>query len=152
METIIVEMVTSMAGSFGFCLLFHVRRQLLLPASLGGFFCWIIYLAAIHTIEGSFFPCLFASAFGSFYAEILARLLKAPATIFFLPAVVPLIPGGSLYYTMSYAVQNHWEQSQAYGSVTMRSALGIAVGASLIWAFTDMTRKLLLYRANSGNI
>ncbi|MBQ1965266.1 MAG: threonine/serine exporter family protein, partial [Clostridia bacterium] len=39
----------------------------------------------------------------SVYAGIMARVLKTPATTFITTSLIPLIPGGSLYYTMAYA-------------------------------------------------
>ena len=40
-----------------------------------------------------------ASVVLTIYAEILARVVKCPATLFLVTAAVPLIPGGSLYNT-----------------------------------------------------
>ena len=31
-----IQLLTSFTGSLGFCLVFHLRRRYLLPASLGG--------------------------------------------------------------------------------------------------------------------
>lgn len=143
MREILLQLFTAWLGSFGFCLLFHMRRERMLPASLGGLFSWGIYLFFADCCEGIFIPTLLASAFCALYAECFARLLKAPATIFFIPAAVPLIPGSTLYYTMSYAVQGEWLLSQSYGFMTVQYALGIAAGISLVWAFCDMERKLI---------
>lgn len=142
MGEIILQLFMAWAGSIGFCLLFHLRKKLILPASLGGLFSWAIYLLGAHYCKGIFIPTLLASAFSALYAEIHARWMKAPATIFFTPAVVPLIPGSTLYYTMSYAVQGKWEVSGSYGLTTVQYALGIAAGISLVWALCDMERKL----------
>lgn len=139
----ILELFTAWLGSVGFCFLFHIRRERMIPASMGGLFSWGIYLLFISRCEGVFIPTLFASAFSALYAECLARLLKAPATIFFIPAVVPLIPGSTLYYTMSWAVQEEWEMAGHYGLLTVQYALGIAAGISLVWALCDMERKLV---------
>ena len=37
------------------------------------------------------------------YSEIWARVLKTPATTILMPTVIPLIPGGSLYYAIALA-------------------------------------------------
>lgn len=126
----------------GFAFLFHIRTALIIPACLGGFFEWAIYLLASKYINGIFFPFLIASAFSAFYAEALARCYKTPAIVFFIPAVVPMIPGGSLYYTMSYAVAGRWIISADYRFRTLKSMLGIAAGISLVWSLNYMIRKL----------
>ena len=142
MNQIILELGTAFVGSLGFAILFQTRRKLWIPASLGGLLSWGIYLLGIRSASGVFFPCLVASAFAALYAEVLARILKAPATIFFITSVVPLIPGSTLYYTMSYAVQGAWDISRSYGFLTVQYALSIAGGISLVWAFSMMAQKI----------
>lgn len=143
MEDVLLQLGTAFIGSLGFALLFNVRRQFWFVGSLGGLLGWAIYLLGTTQTEGVFMPCLAASAFAALYAEVLARILKAPATIFFIPSIVPLIPGSTLYYTMSYAVQNSWEVSGSYGFLTIQYALSIASGISLVWAFSMMVTKIL---------
>lgn len=144
METMIVQMVTAFLGALGFGLMFHLRLRHLISAAVGGFLTWGIYLAAAYLLEGIFFPSLIASAFATLFAETMARIRKAPATLYLIIAEVPLIPGSSLYYTMSYAVQNRWEESRSCGYQTMQYALGIALGMFLVWALYDMFGKILV--------
>lgn len=89
-----------------------------------------------------FISSLFASAFAAIYSEVIAKIRKAPTTLFLIISVVVLIPGGSLYYTMSYAVQRQWQYAAMYGSKTVQCALGLAIGMSLIWIFHDMARRV----------
>lgn len=137
-----IQLLTAFLGAIGFSLLFHVRGRLILPASIGGMLEWGVYLLGLHTMDGIFLPCLIASAFSAVYAEVMARLLKAPATVFFLPTIVPLIPGSTLYYMMHYAVQSDWVTAQYYRGLTIQYALGIAAGISLVWAVVDMLHKV----------
>ena len=141
MREIVTQLLTAFVGSLGFAILFHLRPRLLPWAALGGFLCWGCYLACCGYLEGVFFPCLLASAFAELYEEVLARLLRAPSTLFYVPAVIPLVPGGSLFHTMSAAVRNNWAAAGAYGTTTGLSALGIAVGMSLVWALVFMVRE-----------
>ena len=137
-----IQLLTAFLGAIGFSLLFHVRGRLILPASIGGMLEWGVYLLGLHTLDGIFLPCLIASAFSAVYAEVMARLLKAPATVFFLPTIVPLIPGSTLYYMMHYAVQSDWAMARYYRGLTIQYALGIAAGISLVWAVVDMLHKV----------
>lgn len=144
METMIMQMVTAFWGALGFGLMFHLRLRHLISAAVGGFLTWGIYLVAAYLMEGIFFPSLIASAFATLFAETMARIRKAPATLYLIIAEVPLIPGSSLYYTMSYAVQNQWEKFRIYGYQTVQYALGIALGMFLVWAIYDMFGKILV--------
>lgn len=130
-----------MTGSMGFALLFHVRPRLILPAALGGFFNWGIYLISARFLDGVLTPSVITAAFSALYAELMARRFKAPATVFFIPTIIPLIPGSTLYYTMSSMVSKDWNAAREFGYTTAQYALGIAAGASLIWTLNDIIKK-----------
>lgn len=140
MNEVIIQLTTAFAGSLGFCMMFRLRRGLWFPASVGGFLCWGVYLLGNGFGLGIFAAAFLASAFAAMYAEILARLMKAPATLFLLPAVVPLVPRGALFYTMSYAVEGNLALSGEYGASTVQYALGIACGMCIVWALFTTIR------------
>lgn len=135
------QLVIVFFGSMSFALLFHLRAKLLPWAALGGLLCWGCYLVSCRYIGGVFFPCLLASAFAELYAEVQARVLRAPSTLFYIPAVIPLVPGGSLFQTMSAVARNDWAEASAYGTTTGISALAISIGMSLVWALVFMIRE-----------
>lgn len=137
----VLQLITAMTGSMGFALLFHVRPRLILPAALGGFFNWGIYLISARFLDGVLTPSVITAAFSALYAELMARRFKAPATVFFIPTIIPLIPGSTLYYTMSSMVSKDWNAAREFGYTTAQYALGIAAGASLIWTLNDIIKK-----------
>jgi len=139
---ILWQLITAPLGALGFAMIFHLRRGLWAYAALGGFLCWGIYLLSGRFIAGIFLPSLLASLFCGLYGEVLARLLKVPATILFIPSMVPLMPGGSLFYAVSAAVSEDWQEALFYGYRTMEYMLAIALGIGLVWAFFFMVRKL----------
>ena len=100
MRDIVIQLVTAFAGSLGFALLFHVRREKLLLASLGGLLAWGVYLLMGLATDQDVVRYFVASVALAVYAESLARVVKCPATLFIVTASIPLIPGGSLYHTM----------------------------------------------------
>lgn len=55
----------------------------------------------------------------------------------------PLIPGRSLYYATYCAVRQEMSLARDYAAQTAEYALGIALGASLVWAFANMRRSLV---------
>ena len=80
-----------------------------------------------------FISGLVASALSAVYADFLAARKRAPVPLFLIPSVVPLIPGSTLYYTMSAAVQGNTEEVSHYGSLTLQYALSIAGGICIVW-------------------
>lgn len=131
---IIIQLLTAFLGSLGFAMLFNLRSNKLFIASLGGMVGWAIYLLCMRFEFGIFLSTFMAAVFCQLHSELLSRICKMPRTVFCIPAVVPLIPGSTLYYTMSYAVMNDWAMTLQYGYKTLQFALGIAVGQSFVAA------------------
>jgi len=127
------QLLTAFFGSLGFSLIFNVGKRYLVPASLGGILSWAVYLLCYDYFHIDLMvSTVISAACCQIYAEILARIMKCPTTVFYIPAVVPLIPGGSLYNTMYAAVYKDWAQFQNYGMQTLQVTLGIAVGISFV--------------------
>lgn len=124
----LLQLATAFTGSLGFALLFHVRREKLLLASLGGLLAWIVYLLMGAVSDQDVVRYFVASVVLTVYAELLARRVKCPATLFLVTAAVPLIPGGSLYHTMQYFMENDLESFSRQGLTTVLLAVAIAVG------------------------
>ena len=134
----ILQLATAFTGSAGFAVLFHTRRQHILPAALGGLFSWGVYLFFEHRGLHYFAACLIAAAFAASWSELMARLAKTPATVFFISASIPLIPGSALYTTMSSLVAGRMERAWDYGVRTALYMTAIATGVSLVNALIVM--------------
>ena len=83
----------------------------------------------------------------SIYAEILARLLKTPTTTFIMSSLIPLIPGGSLYYTMSSLFSGTLEGFLDRGIYTLELTVALALGIVLSGAIARMITAVGLHRA-----
>ena len=68
----------------------------------------------------------------SAYAEIMARIRKFPAIAYLMAALVPLIPGAGLYYTMDFISRSRMNEAWAKGSATAAIAGAVAVGVLLV--------------------
>ena len=128
----VLELITACLGSLGFSLLFNIRGRRLIPAALGGLLAWGVYLAAMTRWPSGPLCYLIASAAFTLYAEVLARAIKTPATPYLVASAIPLIPGGSLYRTMEYALQGDGEAFMRQGLDTLLLAAAIAVGILLM--------------------
>ena len=124
----IMQLVTAFLGSWGFAMLFHVRRERLLLASLGGLLAWGAYLLMGFVSDQDVVRYFFAAVALTVYAETMARVVKCPATLFLITASIPLVPGGSLYKTMQFFMQNDLEAFSRQALTTVLLAVAIAVG------------------------
>lgn len=131
-----VQVLMASLGAIGFGLMFKIRYRWLPLCLLGGGLTWTIYLVSALLIPNAFLNCAIAAAFGAVFAEVAARICKAPATVFLIPAEISLIPGGALYITMHYLVGGEEALSLLYATRTVSTALAIALGIVLIAAVT----------------
>ena len=143
MEQIFIQLITALIGSFGFAMLFQLRFKLLPWAAAGGVLNWGAYLLLLHFTGEVFLSCFFAAAAAVLYCEITARLLKAPVTLFLVPAIVPSVPGSSLFYTMSCIAASDWAGVKYHGALTVRFVLGIAAGICLSTVIFSIVNRIL---------
>ena len=73
-----------------------------------------------------------AALVGETYAQLMARLMRAPATVFIIPSIIPLVPGSMLFYTMSWALRGDMAKFMQSGIETLISAIAIALGMVLV--------------------
>lgn len=78
---------------------------------------------------------LVGSAALTAYAEIMARVQKCPTTLFIVAGSIPLIPGGALYRTMSYAINKDWQAFFNQGLETLLLAVAISAGILIVMVF-----------------
>ena len=72
------------------------------------------------------------------YSELFARVCKTPTTSFLVPSIIPLIPGGLLYYTMQAAVGGDWDGFVTNGSRTIALAVSLAAGIMVVSSVRKM--------------
>ena len=139
----LIQICMGYLGSLGFGVLFHLRGKKLIIASLGGFLSWSVFLALAGLIPSEAIRYFLASAAMTVYAEVFARVLKTPTTTFLVVSLIPLIPGGALYYTMNYALNEQWSSFINQAFYTLELAFCLAVG---IIAVTTLTRMVMVPR------
>jgi len=139
-------------ATLSFSILANIRGKNLIFASLGGGFTWFIYLLTTNYIHTSYILCFFiASIFAAIYSEIMARILKTPVTTFVISAIIPLVPGGGMYYTMSESVQGNIDKSLNLGIQTLAIAGTIAIGVFLVSSLSKTLfhfRRMLITKYN----
>lgn len=140
MKEWLLPIVSAALGSLSFAMFFGVRSRKLWFSLLGGALNWGLYLLAMKKIG---LPATMAyalgAAAGTLYAEILARIVKTPVTVFIITSVIPMVPGGALYYTMLGLLQGDKATFVDRGLYTLSAAGAMALG---IFAATMLFRLL----------
>lgn len=124
----VISVLTGAIGAFGFALIAHIRLKHLLSATLGGVLSWAVFLIIEVPTGSVFLGSLVASILVYTWSEIMARVEKAPVTIFLVPGILPLLPGSFLYYTMNALLNDDMEAFTYYGNTTIAVTIGIACG------------------------
>ncbi len=147
----IIQLAVAFFGSIGFALMLKIKGKQVFYAGIGALITWAIYLFAFTETGRNFESNLLASIFVAIYAEIMARVNKAPATIFLTAAAVPLIPGGRLYYTMYGLVSEDQQMFVENGTAAIVTALAISLGFVAVAVMNKYLNRFLAGRRKQKN-
>lgn len=139
----IIQTLMGAIGAVGFAVLFNVRGKKLGLMFLGGAVDWTIYLLLTCNGHSVFTGMFFATVSAAVFSEILARVLKIPVLMSLVPMLIPLIPGGSLYRTMSTFVRGENQDFLHYARQTVTEAGAIALGIIAVAAITHILQYIL---------
>ena len=124
----LLQILCAFIGSLSFGILFNIRKWRLVFAGIGGLFSWALFIVLSKFILNEPINYFIVALIISIYAEIMARVLKTPTTTFITTSLIPLIPGGSLYYTMAYAFESNSEMFASKALYTLELASALALG------------------------
>ena len=145
MRDALLQIAMAGIGTLGFSIYFRVRERNVAASTVAGILGWAIYLLVYYFSEDLFLSNFVAAFLVYIYAEIMARVLKAPSNIFLIPGIIPLLPGGTLYYTMYSIVDGNTDLMISEGTktvaITFGIAAGIVVGTVLFSYFRNVSKK-----------
>lgn len=132
-----IQMIAAYLGTVGFSVLFGANRRYYADCGLVGMAGWMVYLLlsstyGVMSVAGSAFFGATVVALGS---HLLAVLKRCPVTVFLICGIIPLVPGGGIFWTAYYLVSNQLMLAATTGftalKVTIAIAGGIIVAASI---------------------
>lgn len=136
-----IQILAGGVGSLGFACLFNIRGKRLAVATFGGLLSWFLFVIFSYFIKSEPVNYFIVSLLISLFAEVMARVMKTPTTTFITTSLVPLIPGGSLYYTMAYAFQQNGDSFIRKGVATLSLAAALALGIIIATTLTKLVLK-----------
>ena len=124
-----IKLIMAFITSAGFAMMFNTNKRHLVYIGICGLGNYAIYYTVLFFLPSSWFWAGFLSAvFTAIFAEVIARVVKAPTIIFLLTGIVPTVPGGSLYYSVRNLLLNNVANSIEKLTVTLMVGIGIAGG------------------------
>ena len=138
-----IQILAGFIGSVGFAILFNIRGKRLVAAAMGGLLSWFLFVILSAFISSEAI-CYFIVAWAiSTYSEIMARVLKTPTTTFITAALIPLIPGGSLYYTMANAFHGNMEGFLQKAIYTLQLSAALALGIIVSTTLFNILQRII---------
>ena len=129
----IIECFSAFIACLGFAFIFRIHQhpRFAIIGSIGGALGWLVYLLASN----------FKSEISCYFLAM-ARIYKAPATIFLIIGCFPLVPGRGIYQTMLYCTQGNSELFLDSFLNTLAISASLALAILIISTIFKVIKKL----------
>ena len=125
-----------------FAYFFYINRFDIFWTSLFGGLGWLVYITVLNVASQAAGYMAGALCVG-LLSEVFAVILKKPATVFIVPGIIPLVPGGGMYETMLMAMWGKMDAAAVTGFNTITAAASIAVGIALASSLARLASRLI---------
>lgn len=132
------ETLAALIGTLGFGIIFNIRGRNLIFASIGGGLSWLVYKVALTSHFSNILSLFISTIIFSAYSEVCARILKTPVTTIIICALIPLVPGSGMYYTMYEIILGNASLSIQMAINTIASAGTLALGVIFVSTITRL--------------
>ncbi|MCX7027870.1 MAG: threonine/serine exporter family protein [Spirochaetes bacterium] len=88
-------------------------------------------LELIPPLKSPAFASFFAALAAGFYSEFAAWFRKRPATVYMIASIIPLVPGGGMYYSMLTSLEGDPATSVQIVLSTLMTAFALAAGLAI---------------------
>lgn len=138
---LLLEGIYALAACLAFGVVFRLSGGKLFWAALGGALGWLSFRFAQRWLDSDIACYFLATVVISGYAEYMARRFQAPASIYLVISLIPLVPGGGIYDTMEACMQGLAGEAAKTGLHTIGIAGALAVGIVLVSSTVRLLNK-----------
>ncbi len=132
MDDVVLKIIAGFISTIGFAIIFRLKPSHWIFAAIDGLLACVFYFVLTDVFGTVFLPNALAALIVAFFAEVFARIAKAPSTVFLLPGIIALVPGGSLYYSMSNLLNENYIEAGRY--LLLTAEVAVALGGGIIGA------------------
>lgn len=127
-------------ASFFFAILYNVRGRLLFISSFCGMIGKIVF--DLLGEQGLIIQFLVPTIVMCVYAEIFARICKAPVMVIIIVGILPIVPGAGVYNTIDSLLNSHMSSFYMYGINTLLSTGAMALGLVLVSSLARLIKMI----------
>ena len=128
----ITEIISAMAGTGAFSVLFGVPRRFYPYCVIIGGMGWAIYCLA-SLVCGAAESVLLATMVVILLSRFTAIWKRCPVTIFLISGIFPLVPGAGVYWTTYYLVTDQLPLAAETGYMALKTAVSIVLGIVFVF-------------------
>lgn len=124
-------LVYSFLATASFAWFFFINKYDIFWTSLFGALGYALYIISVRDYTGGTMGYFLGALCVGLLSESAAAVFKKPATVYIVPGIIPLVPGGGMYETMFAVVLGRKDAAAFIGFNTLIAAAAIAVGVAL---------------------
>ena len=141
--SLFMQAIAAFVGTVGFSVIFGVPRKNYVQTAIVATIGWVAYLALFRfTVLGPAISTFVATVIVASLARIFASWFRTPSTIYLIPGVFPMIPGGGIFWTTFFLVSSRLGLALHAGMLALEVTAAIVLGIVLVSALP----KNLFYR------
>ena len=141
--SLFMQAIAAFVGTVGFSVIFGVPRKNYVQTAIVATIGWVAYLALFRfTVLGPAISTFVATVIVASLARVFAAWFRTPSTIYLIPGVFPMIPGGGIFWTTFFLVSSRLGLALHAGMLALEVTAAIVLGIVLVSALP----KNLFYR------
>ncbi|NLW42235.1 MAG: threonine/serine exporter [Tissierellia bacterium] len=138
----LIQFIYGFFASVAFAVIFYTPKRALFYSGVIGGIGWIVYRYLLGTINQVLAAALIAAILIGTLSAVFAIIIKIPTLILYIPSLIPLVPGGGMYYTMYYLIQQDMDLFGAKALETSLIAIALATGIFLSTSIINMLAQI----------
>lgn len=151
MTNIIVQMVIAYVSVWFIAITLESPKRTLPFASLAGALGWGVYQIGLFYMN-KVTATLFAGLFIAWLSHLLARKLKTPVTVYFIPGFIPLVPGMGVYQVVYAFIRNDYVTAQASLVETLQISGAIALAIFFVDSVFGVLERIRAAKAREARL
>lgn len=142
-----MQLIAGFIVSSGFGIIYDIPKNNLFYSGLTGAFGWIISSVMLNLFDiHLFISTTVAAFFVALIGQMFSRLFKTPVTLFIMPGLIPLVPGGVAFNMMRSFVEGDSATASQFAIDTFLVAGALALGLALNSAAFQLFSSRNLFR------
>jgi uncharacterized membrane protein YjjB (DUF3815 family) len=135
----VVQAIVSFLAVLCFSVVLGIPKKFIILSGLTGTIGWIIFLIFSNLGLSTIIASLISAVCVAIISAILSKVAKTIISIFFIPGILPVVPGVAMYRAVYYVLNNDSEMTKQYLYETILIAGAIALSIFTVESIKKIT-------------